>query len=191
MSSLLDFDLALFTLINQTLSFRWLDPLMILLTLIGEKKWLIAIPALYYVLRGGRRERIIILMALLAVISVDYNFSHGLKPHFDRLRPYLTLDHVRLLVPTIHLSEHSFPSNHAGNTFSVATFFALIYRRLNIILPFLAVAFLVAYSRVFIGVHYPADVLAGACFGAVIGGAWYGVWRQLPEEVRCPKKSSS
>ena len=63
---------------------------------------------------------------------------------------------------------HSFPSSHAANTFAAGTFLALRFPRWR---PVLAIPVLVAYSRVYVGVHYPSDVFGGAALGAGVG--WF------------------
>jgi undecaprenyl-diphosphatase len=61
----------------------------------------------------------------------------------------------------------SFPSNHASNIFALAAYFSYNYRRLA--LPCFVAAFLVGYSRIYLGAHYPMDVLAGAAWGMFVG----------------------
>jgi len=61
----------------------------------------------------------------------------------------------------------SFPSNHASNMFAIATFFSYNYRRL--LIPLFSAAVLIAYSRIYLGAHYPADVVAGAVWGMLVG----------------------
>jgi undecaprenyl-diphosphatase len=65
------------------------------------------------------------------------------------------------------------PSSHAANAFGQAILFGLLYRSVR--WPLLALAALIAVSRVFVGVHYPADVLVGALLGALV--ALIVVWR--------------
>ena len=83
-----------------------------------------------------------------------------LKDAIPRARP-----HVHALVTRPH--SHSFPSGHATTSFACATVLALTLPRFAV--PLLVLAAAVAWSRVYVGVHYPLDVLAGAALGAVIG----------------------
>jgi undecaprenyl-diphosphatase len=83
-----------------------------------------------------------------------------LKDVIPRARP-----HVHALVTRPH--SHSFPSGHATASFACATFLALTFPRLW--LPLVVLAAAVAWSRVYVGVHFPLDVLAGAVLGAAIG----------------------
>jgi undecaprenyl-diphosphatase len=86
--------------------------------------------------------------------------SDVLKDLIPRARP-----HVHALVTRPH--SHSFPSGHATTSFACATVLALMLPRLAV--PLLVLAAAVAWSRVYVAVHYPLDVLAGAVLGAAIG----------------------
>ncbi len=102
---------------------------------------------------------------ILVVVIADQTTSGFMKPFFERLRPC----HEPELEPFIVLvkgcgGSFGFASSHAANTFGLAFFFYLIEKsRLSIIM--LIWAFLVSYSRVYLGVHYPLDILAGALVG--------------------------
>ena len=86
--------------------------------------------------------------------------ADGLKAAIPRARP-----HVHTLVTRPH--THSFPSGHATTSFACATVLAFAVPRLR--LPLLLLAAAIAWSRVYVGVHYPLDVLAGALLGGAIG----------------------
>ena len=111
------------------------------------------------------------LAILVAYLVVD----HVLKPFFARARPFDAFFDVRVYGG--HPSTFSFPSGHAANSFAGAFVLSLMVVRLRWALWALAVA--IAASRVYLGVHYPLDVLAGALVGVgvgvlVTGGrAWY------------------
>jgi undecaprenyl-diphosphatase len=108
--------------------------------------------------------------------------ADGLKAAIPRARP-----HVHTLVTRPH--SHSFPSGHATTSFACATVLALAVPRLRV--PLLLLAAAIAWSRVYVGVHYPLDMLAGAVLGAGIG---FGVFRALrrlavarPRSRRAPR----
>jgi undecaprenyl-diphosphatase len=103
--------------------------------------------------------------------------SSVLKDAIHRARP-----NVDALVTRPH--SHSFPSGHATASFACATVLALLLPRLRVPLYLLAAA--VAWSRVYVGVHYPLDVLAGAALGVAIG---VGVVRALPRLVGGRRRS--
>ena len=88
-----------------------------------------------------------------------------LKPTFQRTRPHLTLENVEL--KTVAHSGYSFPSNHAANNFAFATVLSHFFPVAKGI--WLSLAALVAFSRVYVGVHYPFDVLVGGILGWMIG----------------------
>ncbi len=108
----------------------------------------------------------ILLFTALLVLCSDQLSSHVVKPLVGRLRPCAALDGVRLLVGCG--GGKSFPSSHAVNNFAFALFFSHLYPKLR--WPLFILAALIAYSRVYVGVHYPSDIFAGALLG--LGVAW-------------------
>ena len=95
-----------------------------------------------------------------------------------RPRPCVTLDPSQI----IHLvsekgANYSFPSNHAANMSCLAIIFSFIYIRLKSV--FLLIAITVIFSRVYIGVHYPIDVTAGAILGSIYGLLIINSWKLI------------
>lgn len=113
---------------------------------------------------------------LCAVGVSDLIGGKIIKPFFERVRPNLSLHDV--VMRAEHFSGYSFTSNHAANIFCAAMFFGIFYPRYRWF--FLLYAFLVAYSRVYVGVHFPADVFIGGAWGAGLG--WMGA-RLLSKKV--------
>jgi undecaprenyl-diphosphatase len=106
------------------------------------------------------------------IALTDLTGTYIFKHNFQRLRPCSDPDfffHVRLLLN--QCQGYSFISNHAANHFGMATFLYVTFRHLLkswIWVPFLWAA-LIAYSQVYVGIHYPSDVLCGALLGLLFG----------------------
>jgi len=143
----------------------FLDPIFKALTYAGTDGALWLALALVAAL-AYRRSRLFAFTLVADAIALLV--SSGLQAAIPRARP-----HVHALVPRPH--THSFPSGHATTSFACAVVLAGALPRFRI--PLLVLAAAVAWSRVYVGVHYPLDVLAGAALGAAIG---YGVLRGLP-----------
>jgi len=163
-SQLVKFDTALFYFINQSLAnpvFDWFMPI------ITNKwtwlpVWLVLIVGI--LLKGTRRDKWILLMAVLSVAMSDMVAHRIIKENVQRIRPCNALENVHLLVKKNH--SYSMPSNHAANFFALAGIFGFFYRRYQ---PWLfLVAGIVGFSRIAVGVHYPFDVLAGALLGVFL-----------------------
>ena len=92
-------------------------------------------------------------------------FGNSLKYYFERIRPCNEIEGVRVLVGCG--GSFSMPSNHAANAFAFAVTFFIFFKN-KIRYTFLAVALLVALSRIYVGVHYPSDVLVGALLGSAL-----------------------
>ena len=110
---------------------------------------------------------------LSTLALTDMTGTYVFKHVFERLRPCSDPDfftHVRLLLKQC-AGGYSFTSNHAANHFGMATFFFITFRHLFKIWAWIALcwAAVICYSQVYVGVHYPLDVLAGAMLGLAFG----------------------
>jgi undecaprenyl-diphosphatase len=105
-------------------------------------------------------------LTIVAVALADWS-AMGLKALFDRERPPLRYAEPDPLVRTPH--DGSFPSGHAATSFAAATILSFAFPRLAPYLFVLAAA--VAWSRVYVGVHYPLDILGGALLGVLVATA--------------------
>jgi undecaprenyl-diphosphatase len=159
-------DARIFHLVNRSLQNPLFDFLM---PILSTKEYLIA-PAFAVVLclalRGRRRGWLVLAIGVAAVALSDQG-ANLLKAVFQRVRPCHVLTDVHLLAGCTR--SFSLPSNHASNMFAIASVGWLTFRRWRWTLPVLAAS--VAYSRVYLGVHYPSDVVAGMLWGAVAGWA--------------------
>ena len=126
----------------------------------------------------GRTRRLA--LALAAPVALQAVLVWALKALLGRVRPWLALG---LPAPWGHPYDGSFPSGHAAGSFCVAAFFVAALpafpafgsrvRARVLSIALVAIAGLIALSRVYLGAHFPSDVLAGALLGGAIG-AWAG-----------------
>lgn len=159
-------DTYLFYLINQKGQNAFFDWFMPFITDLKNSFFLLfglGVLVLYRQKREG--VFFIIFMGITLVISDQFS-SNFLKDLVGRIRPCHTLSEVRLL--TDCNTSYSFPSSHAVNIFAGAFFLAKPLKEFSIFFYFIAC--LVAYSRVYIGIHYPFDALGGAVLGLLL--AW-------------------
>ena len=163
MTKLLNLDTRLFYWINQDLRNPFFDWLMPLITEFDHWKWFLLSAWMILFIWGNREVKISLVLLALLVGLLDYSNSFFFKHLFARPRPCNVLPHVHLFWPCPR--SYSFPSNHAANIFGAAVFLVYFFRKG--IWPLLAMAFLVGYSRIYVGEHYPLDVIGGALLGAL------------------------
>lgn len=137
--------------------------------------------------RGSSLLRVLIILAGFAVaVGVSDFVSSGIiKPWVCRLRP----THEPALAGLIHLVNgytgglYGFVSSHAANTMACALLFALLYRNKYATVGLMLWVALNCYSRMYLGVHYPADIIGGLAIGALMATLTYGMVRRLVELV--------
>lgn len=174
------FDTFLFYWINGRLASPVLDALMPFITEKFNFLGVIIIGAAVILVKGRRRDIRSLIIIVLAVLLSDY-LSEVFKHLSGRIRPCNALAGARVLVGCT--ASFSFPSGHATNVFAAMVFLTMRYRRLA---PFFLVfASAVAYSRVYVGVHYPLDILGGAALGTAVALAFHHAeTRLLPPLIK-------
>lgn len=180
LDALITLDKELFIFLNQGVQ-NWLfDVLLPFLTDINRKPVGIVILAILWLLlltRGGRPGRIAALLLIPTIALGDQLNSSFLKFILDRPRPCHELANVHLLVGCG--SGYSFPSSHAVNNFASALVLSYFLPRWT--WAFISYASVICFSRIYVGVHYPSDVIAGAIIGLVVGSVVLAAFRRSEE----------
>ncbi len=173
MESLLNWDLELFRLINYKWHNSLFDTLMPLFR--NPPFWypLYFFLLIFIIINFKKSSGWWIVFAVSTVVITNFISSNIIKDHILRLRPCndeAIADWVRVLVGYRPQSS-SFTSSHAANHFGMGVFFYATFKKQFSTWPYLFLiwAALVSYAQVYVGVHYPIDVICGAAIGILIG----------------------
>ena len=181
LEKLKELDEQLFLFLNQFHS-AWLDPVVFLIT--RTEFWIPLYAFLIYLIfRNYKKEGWLVLLGIVITIVMADQITSGLmKPFFHRLRP----SNEPSLVGLIHIVQeyrggmYGFASGHAANTTGVAFFLFLLFRNnYRWIWLIFIWAFVMSYTRIYLGVHYPGDILVGMLVGLGSGYAGYRFYRRL------------
>lgn len=193
-------DLALLRFINQSLAnpfFDWLMPLASSSALLWPA---VAVVAALAIWRGGRKGRLFMVVFALVAATGDPLVCNNLKKAIQRPRPFV--DHANVVTRLGRGGSYAMPSGHAFNWGVIIAVSGLFYRRaLWVAVP---LGLLVGVSRIYNGVHYPSDVLAGWMLGAVyaalflllldrlvwphVGARWFpATFAELPSFLGTPR----
>jgi len=176
--SFIELDQQLFLWLNDLHS-DWLDPIMLAIT--GKHLWIpLYAVILFLVIRKLKWQSWSMMLAFALLITLaDQAASGFFKPFFERLRPC----HEPAIQDLVHLvkscgGQYGFASSHASNTFALAFFLFFIYR--NVFAKWMiAWAVLVSYSRIYVGVHYPGDIVMGAILGFLAAIITYQLYKRI------------
>ncbi len=154
-----------------------LDRFFCAITMLGNKGGLWALVAILLLL--APRTRCIGVQAVASLASSGLFCNIILKNWIGRTRPYEIIPELTVLVSP--QSDFSFPSGHAASAFAVAVvLFVRLPKRYGI--PALVLASLISFSRLYIGVHYPSDVLAGILLGTTLALLSCRIWEQIEQK---------
>jgi membrane-associated phospholipid phosphatase len=154
--SLLALDHSLFSLMHfgaKNIFFDWLMPILSNGRLWAAPLGFVCVLAVYF----GRRRGLFALAVLITAVGLSDLSGNFLKHLFARARP-------------LGGAGDSFPSNHAANSFAFALVVTYFLRNLWARIAVYVLAVMVCFSRVYLASHYPADVIAGACWGTFVAG---------------------
>ena len=164
-------DKAVFLFFNRTVANPFFDLIMPYITNTDHWRIPFGLAWLALMIFGGKKGRIAGLLAVILLTLSDHVSSAVIKPLVHRLRPCFVLELeglCRLLISQPR--SPSFPSSHATNNTAIAMFFVMKYGKRKWSLPLVLVvlfAVLSTYSRVYVGVHFPSDLLGGAILGTL------------------------
>lgn len=150
-----------------------LDDIMLFIT--GKLTWLpfyILILDLLVRRLGPRKAALTLIAVGIAILLADQICASVIRPYVARLRPCHfdnPVSQMLVFVKDIHPQSYSWPSCHAANTFALATLLSIVMRQRWFTVMIISWAIIVSLSRLYMGVHYPTDLLCGAAFGSVFG----------------------
>jgi undecaprenyl-diphosphatase len=191
METLYALDVALFRAVNDQTGVAFLDAFFIFLTKFNQSWWIAALATIFIFIRRKWEGVTVLLLCVVAIAIADQTASHLFKPLVQRTRPCFELANVHLLINQVR--SFSFASSHAANTAAVATVLFFFFARSRVldkvfVWTMSVYAFLVGLSRIYVGVHYPSDVLGGFLIGILSGMITYGVfsyfWKNVMERRR-------
>ena len=160
MNFLNQYEIGILDFIQEHLSCGFLNKVMPIITMLGDAGifWImIAVIMLFF--RQTRKTGLTMGLAMIMGLLIG---NATLKPFVARIRPYDVNEGIQLLIEKLH--DFSFPSGHTLASFEAAGVLMICERR-RFGYPALALAIIIAFSRLYLYVHYPTDVLAGAALG--------------------------
>ncbi|MEP6806505.1 MAG: phosphatase PAP2 family protein [Flavobacterium sp.] len=156
------------------------DPFWLVVT--SQLNWTPLFLLLFYLIykKLGGKQTLYVLLFIAVLLAFTDQTTNLFKYTFQRLRPCNNPD-INSIIRVVQVRKsYSFFSGHAANTMAVATFLYLVLKRH---FKYLGLLFLwpliFAYSRIYLGLHYPGDILTGYFFGAIFGSLLYLVYRKL------------
>ena len=181
MQELLNLDTELFLFLNGLGTETW-DGLWLVIT---NKLTFIPLYALllFFIYKHlGLKPMLYLIVLIALMITFTDQITNVFKRGFMRPRPCGAediMDQVRFIAPRCGL--YGFFSGHASNSMAAAVLGGLLLRPYykNLIFILIFWSFIVAYSRIYVGVHYPLDIICGMAFGGISGFGFYKLWQFL------------
>lgn len=185
MEALQQFDASIFTTINSWHAL-FFDFFMALVTVVLTWSPMILMLLIMLFVKKGWRKTLAVLLAVAVVILIADQVSASIiKPMVERLRPSRNPD----LQATVHLVNgyngglYGFVSSHAANCFGIALLLAFLFKNRAFTWFMIAWASLMCYSRIYLGVHYPGDIVCGAILGVAVASLVYYIFKCLKQKI--------
>jgi undecaprenyl-diphosphatase len=189
LDTLLELDRSLFLLING-----WNSPFFDEIMFFVSKVWVWAplyLTFIIYAVKRWKLESIWIIVAMVVCVVATDQLTNVTKDFFQRLRP----SHEPLLEGMVHHvngyvgGKFGFVSAHSSNSFGFAMLSSLIIRNRHYTLFVFIWAALVAYSRMYLGVHYPLDIMGGMLLGILVAWLIFTVMENIRRKLMAEIKS--
>lgn len=174
---LLEYDTELFLFLNNLGSPTW-DSLWLIITYKFASIPLYAVLLYLMYKKFGLKSLLVIMVVVALMITFTDQITNVFKRSFERPRPCGVPDLVdELRFIAVRCGKYGFFSGHSSNSMSAAVFIGLMLRPYykNLIFILLFWSAVVAYSRIYVGVHYPLDIICGMTFGAISGFLFYNL----------------
>ena len=186
LDQLLEWDIALFLFLNG-LGTSFFDPFWMLMTHKATNFAVYLVLLFWFYCFKGMKQTLFLLLSVGALILVTDQITNVFKNGFERLRPChnLEVQDVMRLVKSGCGGLYSYFSGHASNSFALATYFSILFSvrfpKLKFVLFLIAAC--IAYSRVYVGVHFPLDIVSGAVFGTLWALCFYWISTRVFQRI--------
>jgi undecaprenyl-diphosphatase len=172
---LLEYDTELFLFLNNLGSTTW-DGLWLAITNKLTFIPLYAVLLFLFYKKFGAKSLLILMVVIALMITFTDQITNVFKRGFERPRPCGEVDLInQMRFIAVRCGKYGFFSGHSSNSMAVAVFSGLLLKPYykNLIFVLLFWSAVVAYSRIYVGAHYPLDILCGLSFGAISGFLFY------------------
>ena len=178
-------DNSIFHFINKDISNIFFDYILVFVR--NKYVWLpLYMFLISFLIFNFKKKGILILVFAFITIGVSDFLSAGvIKPAVERVRPCRSGEAGDVIMRVHCGSGYSFPSSHATNHFALGVFFFFIFYNISKAASYLFLlwAAMISFAQIYVGVHYPVDVIAGAILGSIIGIISYRTYSYFQRRI--------